>query len=265
MANLSTAKLIGSALIVSDDAMATRHLTEALQELALSVEVCIKVAGGLDRVERTKLEVGVIDFALGDMAPVFLERMRASASNRTAVTFAITSSSVETARALRAGSTFALERPLSLDSIRHTLRAAYGLIVRERRRYFRYPITVPAALSRKAAPEIFGKTANVSESGLLFTAPTPLMPGSEVTAQFSLAEPRISISAECKVRWSNDKGEAGLSFIFLPASSGAELQAWLARRLEEQLGRVGQGLPTAGGQGGLPKPGGTDHVPGFKR
>jgi CheY-like chemotaxis protein len=106
MPNRTTAKLIGSALIVSDDAMATRHLTEALQELALSVEVCIKVAAGLDRVERTKLEVGVIDFGLGDMAPFFLEKMRASASNRTAVTFAITSGSAETARALKAGSTF---------------------------------------------------------------------------------------------------------------------------------------------------------------
>jgi ActR/RegA family two-component response regulator len=149
MVSNSTAKLIGTALIVSDDAMATHYLTEALQEFALSVEVCIKVAVALNRLDRVKLEVGVIDFALGDKAPLFLERVRASPSNRTTVTFAITSNSAETARALRAGSTFALERPLTLDSIRHTLKAAQRLIVRERRRYFRYPVSVPAVLSSK--------------------------------------------------------------------------------------------------------------------
>ena len=240
MATTTTAKLVGTALIVSDDAMATRYLTEALQELALAVEVCIKVGAALDRVERVKLEVGVIDFAFGDNAALFLERMRASASNRTAITFAITDSSAETARALKAGSIFALERPLTLESIRHTLKAAYGLIVRERRRYFRCPVSVPAVLSRKGATEIFGRTVNVSESGVGFSAPAPLMPGAEVTAQFSLSEPRLSISAECTVRWSNDKGEAGLSFQFLTGNSGSELQSWLARRLDEQLGG---GLP----------------------
>jgi hypothetical protein len=58
---------------------------------------------------------------------------KTKANNRTAVTFAITSSSAETTHALKASSSFVLERPLTLDSIRHTLKAAYGLIVRERR------------------------------------------------------------------------------------------------------------------------------------
>ena len=133
MTDTSTAKLIGTALIVSEDAVATRQLAEAMQELALSAEVCIKVSDALDRVNRSKLEVVVIDFSLGNQATHFLEQVRGSASNRTAITFAITSSSAETTYALKAGSSFALERPLTPDSIRHTLTAAYGLIVRERR------------------------------------------------------------------------------------------------------------------------------------
>jgi hypothetical protein len=76
----------------------------------------------------------------------------------------------------------------------------------------------------------------VSESGVAFRASNPLMPGSEVTAQFTLADPRLSISAESMVRWSNDKGEAGLSFLYLSGSVGSDLQSWLARRLDEELG-----------------------------
>jgi ActR/RegA family two-component response regulator len=231
----SNAKLIGTALIVSDDAVATRYLAEAMQELALSVEVCIKVSDALDRVKHGNLEVCVIDFLLGSQATRFLEQVRASPSNRTAVMFAITSSSAETAQVLKIGSSFALERPLTLDSIRHTLNAAYGLIVRERRRYFRCPISVPAAASGKRESEVFGKTVNVSERGMAISTSTPLMPGAEVTMQFTLTNPQLAITAECKVCWHNNKGESGLSFLFLPSNLGSELQAWLGRRLEQQL------------------------------
>jgi ActR/RegA family two-component response regulator len=235
MTDTSSGKLIGKALVVSEDAVATRQLAEALQELALSVEVCIKVPDALDRLQHSKLEVAVIDFALGNQAGLVLQQVRSSASNRTAVTFAITGSSAETAYALKTGSSFALERPLTFDSIRHTLQAAYGLIVRERRRYFRYPISVPAAARRKGDSEIFGKTVNISENGMAFIGSTPLMPGTEVTTQFTVTKPQLAITAECKVCWTNDKGQSGLSFLFLPSNLRSDLQAWLARKLEEQL------------------------------
>ena len=158
MTDNPTARAIGTALIVSEDAVATRQIAEAMQELALSVEVCNKVSDAMDRVNHSKLEVAVIDFSLGDKATLILQQLRGSPSNRTAVTFAITGNNAETAYALKAGSSFALERPLTFDSIRHTLQAAYGLIVRERRRYFRYPISVPAAARGKGESEVFGKT-----------------------------------------------------------------------------------------------------------
>jgi ActR/RegA family two-component response regulator len=235
MTENSSAKLIGTALVVSEDAVATRQLVEAMQELALSVEVCIKISDAMDRVNHSKLEVAVIDFSLGKQATIILQQLRASASNRTAVTFAITGNSAETAYALKAGSSFAMEKPLTFDSIRHTLKAAYGLIVRERRRYFRYPVSVPAAVHRKGEPEIFGKTVNLSENGMAFSGSTPLTPATEVTTQFTVTNPQLAISAECRVCWTNDKGQSGLSFVFLPSNISSELQAWLARRLEEQL------------------------------
>jgi ActR/RegA family two-component response regulator len=230
-----TATAIGTALIVSEDAVATRQIAEALQELALSVEIYNKVSDAMDRVNQSKLEVAIVDFSLGNQATLFLEQLRGSASNRTAVAFAITKSSVETAYALKAGSSFALERPITFDSLRNTLQAAYGMIVRERRRYFRYPISVPAAASKKGELEIFGETVNVSERGVAFSGSTPLGPGAEVTLQFTLTNPQLAITADCKVCWTNDQGQSGLSFLFLPSDLSSELQAWLARRLEEQL------------------------------
>jgi len=45
MGNTSIEKFVGTALIASEDAIAMRLLVEALEELALSVEVCTKVLG----------------------------------------------------------------------------------------------------------------------------------------------------------------------------------------------------------------------------
>jgi len=238
MADASTSKFIGKALIVSEDAVITRQLVAALEELALSVEVCIKIGDALEHVNHSKFEVGVVDFSLGSNAKRFLEQMRASASNRTAVAFAITGNSLETASALKAGSSFVLERPLTAESIRNTLNAAYGMIVRERRRYFRYPISVPAAGSRKGKSELFGRTINVSERGMALSTSTPVMPGSELKIQFTLPSPRLDVTADCKVCWHNEEGHVGLSFLFLPSNLSSELQAWLAQKLEEQLPEV---------------------------
>lgn len=235
MTDTRISKPIGKALIVSEDVPTTRQLAEAMEELALSVEVCAKIADALDRVNHSKLEVAVVDLSLGNQAILFLERVRASASNRTAITFAITNNSAQTAAALKGGSAFTLQKPLTLESIRHTFKAAYGLIVRERRRYFRYPISVPATGSRKGQPEIFGKTINISEKGMALSTSTPLTPGTELKIQFTLPDPRLDLTADCKVCWNDDKGQAGLLFVLIASNLASELQAWLARRLEEQL------------------------------
>ena len=235
MTDTHLSKPIGKALVVSEDAVITKQLSDAMEELALSVEVCGKIADALDRVNHTKLEVAVIDLSLGNRAILFLERVRASASNRTAITFAVTNNSAQTAAALKGGSAFTLQKPLTIEAIRHTFKAAYGLIVRERRRYFRYPISVPAAGTRKGESEIFGKTINISEKGMALSTSTPLAPGTELKIQFTLPDPRLDLTADCKVCWNNDKGQAGLLFVFIASNLASDLQSWLARRLEEQL------------------------------
>jgi CheY-like chemotaxis protein len=225
---------VGTALLVCDDPIATRQVTEALQELALSVEVSLTASLASRRINETKIEVAVVEFSLG--GPLFLEHLRASPSNRNVVTIAITKGSDETSRALKAGSGFAMQRPLTKESISHTLRAAYGMIVRERRRYYRHPVVVAAALSMKDGSVLFGKTHNVSESGMAFHSDKArVTPGVNATAQFKLENPAVQVTAECKVCWANDKGQAGLSFVFVPSTTSAQLQSWLAQRLEEQL------------------------------
>jgi len=227
--------LVGTVLLVSRDEIASRQVADAMQQLAVSVEVCVDISAAADRLSRRKFEGVVIDLALGGQGTVCLEHVRVSALNQTAIIFTLTSSSEETAHALKAGSSFVLQRPLTSESIGNTLKVAYGFIMRERRRYFRYPVVAPVVLNRKMAPPVFGQTVNVSELGMALRTLTPLAPGSEGTVQFTLPDPLLRITGESKVCWNNEKGEVGLSFHFLPFDCASQLQSWLAQKLEKQL------------------------------
>jgi len=225
---------MGAVLVVSHDTIASAQISEVFREHALSVEVSFGISAALNRLNKCKFEAVVLDSSLTSQAHV-LQHIHTSASNRTAVTFALTSGRANTARALTEGFGFVLERPLTPDAIRHTLRVAYGMIVRERRRHYRHPIAVPAVFRRKAALEVFGKTINISERGMALSTLTALAPDSEGTVRFTLPDLQQEIRAECRVCWNRENGEAGLSFLFLPSNLATELQAWLTQKLEKQL------------------------------
>jgi DNA-binding NarL/FixJ family response regulator len=235
MPDAATTKPTGTALIVSQDKVAIERLIPPLQQFAISLRVCPEVQEAMDLVSDRKFEAVIVDFAYGYQAVSLLHQVRDSASNRTAVTFAITNGPEEAALALQRGAHFLLERPLSAESLNHTVRAAYGSILRERRRYFRYPITVPVLLRRPEDPQIPGQMVNISERGMAVKTPMPLDAGSEANVQFMLPDLTIPITTGAKVCWSNEYGHSGLQFTALSTATTSKLSAWLAVRLEEQL------------------------------
>src|SRR5579862_2964449 len=113
MPDAATTKPTGTALIVSQDKVAIERLIPPLQQFAISLRVCPEVQEAMDLVSDRKFEAVIVDFAYGYQAVSLLHQVRDSASNRTAVTFAITNGPEEAALALQRGAHFLLERPLS--------------------------------------------------------------------------------------------------------------------------------------------------------
>ena len=226
---------LGRVLLASRDGTATGQVRDAMQARELMVDVSIDLSSAWEKLNRRKYEALVVDCALDHRAFTFLQQVRACPANRTSVTFAITDDQQDTGLALRHGYAFALERPLTTESIAHTLRVAYGLIVRERRRYFRYSIVVPAVLSRKGTSEIYGRTINISEGGLALQTSVRLESGSETSVEFTLADPKLRIKTDAKVCWNNDDGKTGLSFVGMPFDLTSALNQWLALKLEREL------------------------------
>ena len=133
----------------------------------------------------------IVDLQLGEPSGAILDEVRLSPSNRTAVTFGIGSSDPNITNAFRQKSDFFFERPLSAKSIRNTLKPAYSLILRERRRYFRYPVSVPVFILRKNQQEVRCSSVNVSEGGMALSTFVPFIPG-ETCASSSRCRSKIA-------------------------------------------------------------------------
>lgn len=235
MTELSEPAAAGTALIVCEDAQTRQVLIESLRPLAIRPEICEGGLAAARLLDRQKFEAVIVDLQLGEEALLVMEQLRFSRTNRTAVTLAITIGDGAQTPVGRPDSTFVLQRPLSAASINQTLRAAYGLVVRERRRYFRCPIAVPVIVRAQQPDELLCQSVNISEGGIAISVPGALDPAGPAAVRFRLPDRSSHLFAETKVRWRNEGGLVGLEFQSLASSQKAELQEWLARKLDETL------------------------------
>src|SRR6202011_2965261 len=155
---------------------------------------------------RQKFEAVVVDLELGDSAKTVLREVYLSPSNQTAVTFMIASRNAGKDSGMSMGSTFTFVRPLSVESISLTLKAAYGLIVRERRRYFRFPLAGPAFLRTAEGKEVESQTVNIGEGGMGLHASHPFKAKEKALVRFTFSGQLSQFSAELDVCWYDQSG-----------------------------------------------------------
>ena len=225
---------IGLALLVSADPVTIQQFSLALQELSISPDTCKDAASAGLLLKRRKFDAVIVDFQLGEQSGLILDEVHLSASNRTAVSFGISNSDAGTTAAFRKKSQFVFERPLSPQSIHRTLNPAYGLILRERRRYFRCPISLPVIIERESKQEIRCSSVNISGGGMALSIQVPLVPGESVCVQFTLPDHEAPVLAESTICWWKT-GHLGVRFVSIADDRNSELQAWLSQKLEQML------------------------------
>jgi ActR/RegA family two-component response regulator len=225
---------VGGVLLLSNDPATIEQVSESMRQLAMSPEICADVQAALGLLAQRKFEAVMVDLQVGGRASAVLEKVRLSPSNRTAVLFTICGDEAETASAFKAGSNFVLTRPLSLASIDRSLKVAYGMIVRERRRYFRCPVEIPVTICKPPTPEIHGRTVNISEGGIAIATTVSLEPGIKVQVQFTLPGHETPFAVDATICWCKET-YLGLQFTSLSPDLKSELQEWLSRRLEQSL------------------------------
>lgn len=154
--------------------------------------------------------------------------VREGAANKNTVVFACLPSGTESPIVPVGGANFILQRPLSEESVVSHIITARDMMTRERRRYFRHPVSVPVFLTADKK-EQRGMLTDVSEGGMAARLVNPVRCPSVAEFSFELS-PGEEISGKGLVAWANNQGMIGVKFQFLRGNGTDILHAWINQR-----------------------------------
>jgi CheY-like chemotaxis protein len=219
-------------LILSGDADVVRVLRPTLEKLSIEVHVCHEAKRAGEILISEKFDAVIIDCDDLKGGREILECLRATPSNKNSVAFAILNGKKTTTQeAFKMGVNFVLQKPISSLNASRCFHAALGFMERERRRYFRHPVTmlVKVLLTDK---ELKGTSTNISEGGIAILLHHALPKAATPRLQFTLPEIKTPFELETEIAWADLKGRVGLRFLDVPKSSQEVLDKWLSQQIE---------------------------------
>jgi c-di-GMP-binding flagellar brake protein YcgR len=107
-------------------------------------------------------------------------------------------------------------------------------MIRERRRYFRHPVELPATITFSEGDKLKARVANISEGGMAIFFRGHLPKGGVSTVNLQLPGVATLLEPKVQIAWMDDSGRAGLRFIDMPRESHEQLNLWLAGQQGEQ-------------------------------
>jgi DNA-binding response OmpR family regulator len=213
-------------LLLSQDAEMIDVLQRALGDLGIGVELYSTASWAGEDVREHKFDAVIVDCEVQG-ATEFLERVRKTSANSHSLTFAIVNSDTGLPAAFQMGANLALQKPITVDRARSSLRAAYGLIMQERRRYFRYPVETSVQISHEERTVIRGTVLNVSEGGMALKSDTELQLNRLVKLKYYLPGIKGELEMKGLVVWKDEMGRAGVRFEALSPTMRQQLSEWL--------------------------------------
>lgn len=230
--NPDTLKL--RALVLSNDPELGPIFEALFSKLKIVSQCCSEENEALAQLLGHKFEAIVLDFdSFRGILPT-REMLHQNHANRNLVVFAVTSEESRN-KAMQHGASFVFDRPLDQVRIAKVLRTAYGLMLRDRREYFRLAIESPVALRRNSGEILEGKTINVSRTGMAISTPISFASGETVELSLRIPDMGISIGGIGKIIWDDRHGKAGICFECKTLEESASFSAWLDNRFYEQL------------------------------
>jgi CheY-like chemotaxis protein len=220
-------------LLVSTDIQAIELLCHVAEGMAIHVEPCCDAQSALRKLCRVKFEGVIVDLAF-EGALALLHKLRGLTSNKSAVSYAILAQRHDQTDAFRAGANFVFDRPLVAGSVARVFKVSYSLMVREKRRYFRCPLSVPLKVTRNGFT-FMSDSVNVSESGMCLQSGHSLAVADKLILNFHLPANSHAIEVSAEVCWTKPDGRAGVRFANVQSEIAQALRNWIAERLEESM------------------------------
>ncbi len=219
-------------LLLSRDDDVIRVLRRVLSDLEIEVEVCTAAEKASQELARRKWDAVIIDCDDMHGALDVLRSVRQMDSNKTSTAFAIINGITTVRTAFEAGANLALEKPITADRAKHSFRTVHGMMLAERRRYYRHPVDMAVTLKfedneKHRRQEVLGTAINLSEGGRAVKLKSPPPDTSAVaTLQFILPGTHDWIETAGTFAWMDSEGHGGIRFENMPHTVKDRLMRW---------------------------------------
>jgi len=218
------------ALLLCSDDHIIKVMTRVLSDLAIGMEHCTDQAAAARKLESRRYDAVIVDCEDESNATLALQAMCAASGEKKPLVLAIVPSEVSIKSTFNLGASFVLYKPVSLDRARASLRAARGMMCRERRSHMRIPVQMLTAINYRGADEVSATMLDLSEGGAAVRTKEELSHKGPVTVQFTLPHTTVPIRATGEVIWSDRQGRSGIRFVDVPANARHQLRDWLAAK-----------------------------------
>lgn len=215
------------ALVVCPDQDSASLLALMQSELGMAAEHTPSISCGLDLLDSRRFDAIVLDYRADRSSEEFLARLRQSSKNRSSMLIAIVDGTFNARPVFGLGANFVLYRPLSSERTRISLRAARGLMRRERRRSPRKPVSSTANVAYPGAPELSAALTDLSDGGTALLTASRIPPACKVYFEFALPGQKQLVRLSGEVAWQDASGRTGIRFLDVPQSSRRLIQTWL--------------------------------------
>lgn len=227
------------------DLETVRVVRPTLEKLSIEVEVCPEAKKASEILISEKFDAVIVDCDDMPGGLAVLQGLRSTPSNRNSVTFAILNGKRTTTQdAFGMGVNFVLQKPVSGLNASRCFQAALGFMERERRRYSRQPVKMPVQVIL-GDKQIKAASTNISEGGMALMLHQALPKDANPRVQFTLPDVNLAFDVEAVVAWADMKGNVGLRFLHVPATSQQVLESWLNTQMEKQSSEQKDRLPGA--------------------
>jgi CheY-like chemotaxis protein len=223
-------------LVITTSNNVVRALVPMLEAMKVRTEVCPNARDGMCKIARHKFDAVIVDCTSGITGLETIRGVRSLDSGKHAIVVAIVSGYPGMRDSFRAGASFVLDEPLPTDMTSKILRVAYGLMLGERRRYYRHAVDLQVSVTLPSGDQMNARSTNLSERGIGLLSPFPLKAGQTLRLRFSLPGDPEPIETKAEVAWAHgESGKAGLRFLTMPAAALFQMKTFFLKLLSNPV------------------------------
>src|SRR4029077_6192031 len=216
-----------SSLVVCPDLKAVQVLSQILRELNIEAEHCGDLAQAAARLAAQHFDAVVVDCQDQLPAIELIAGIRKLPMNRSTLIIGLVDGREQVRDIFGQGANFIVYKPVSVERAGSSLRAARGLMRREKRGKLRVSLHAPASIAYASAENVSASLLDLSEDVLALQSERRLPPRCKVYFHFSLPGDKSTVRLSGDVVWQDSSGRLGIRFVDVPQTSRLTMNEWI--------------------------------------